>query len=237
MEIIVYENIEFADFWRNKLRQKKLNELFGEEGISFIKKYFMPHLGIPNNYWTFWDSKTIILNFSFDPRTIENVIALLLFGIVERIVDGMRQEKQRKKIESTVTDIKRFAEDIPETVQLKNKIIESTKRLEGQIKELNKKFEKEVAVLRDLKEVKEQFSWRASSFDVKRLKETYLDKEVFDAHVKRLDEKIENKTEALSIRIEDLKAIKFWSKRTVLEIALTIWGAFLTLYVAGIIKF
>ena len=55
--------------------------------------------------------------------------------------------------------------------------------------------------------------------------------------IKRLDEKIEESKETLNTRIDDLKAIKFWSKRTVLEIALTIWGAILTLYVAGILKF
>lgn len=236
MEIIVYENIELADFWRNEQRQEKLNELFGEEGINFIKSYFMPHLGAPNHYWTFWDSKTVILNFSFDPRTIKNGIALLLFGIVKQVVDGIRREKQRKKIKSTVTDLKRFAEGIPETVQLKKKIIESTKRLEGQIKNLNKKFEEEVSVLRDLVGAEEHLGWRAFSFDIKRLKETHLEKEVFDTHVRRLDEKIENKTEALNTRIEDLKAIKFWSKRTLLEIALTVWGSIMTLYVSGILK-
>ena len=100
-----------------------------------------------------------------------------------------------------------------------------------------KKFEEDFSALREMVGTDEHIGWKAFCSDLKHLKATHLEKEVFDAHIKRLDEKIENKIDALNTRIEDLKAIKFWSKRTVLEIALAVWGAFMTLYVAGIIKF
>ena len=73
--------------------------------------------------------------------------------------------------------------------------------------------------------------------DIEYLKKSHVHKEVFLVEIKRLDEKINRGLEALNTRIEDLKAIKFWSKRTLLEIALAIWGAIITLYATGILKF
>ena len=78
---------------------------------------------------------------------------------------------------------------------------------------------------------------RVYTTDVEYLKKTHVHKEVFLVEIKRLDEKINRGLEALNTRIEDLKAIKFWSKRTLLEIALAVWGAIVTLYATGILTF
>ncbi len=110
-------------------------------------------------------------------------------------------------------------------------------RLEKQ-EELVTTISEDVDGVRRLVGVSKEFQdWRLLISDVTRLKEEHISKREFDVDIKRLDEKIEKGFDSFNTRIEDLKAIKFWSKRTVLEIALTIWGVFLTLYVAGIIKF
>lgn len=122
--------------------------------------------------------------------------------------------------------------------ELRTKILEATERLENQVKQLDKKLKEEVSGMRRLIGTSEKYlDWKAFTTNFEHLKETHIAKDVFDVHMKRLDEKIEKGLEALNTRIEDLKAMKFWSKRTFLEIALAIWGAIVTLYATGILKF
>ena len=164
-------------------------------------------------------------------------LARTLFSFMEPQLNAILREKQRERIEETVDDLKRDAKSIPEGVELRAKIIENTRRLDSQMKQLDKKVKKEIGAIRKLVGTSKDFlDWKAFSTDVEHLKETHIAKDVFDVHIKRLDEKIDKGLEALNTRIEDLKAIKFWSKRTLLEIALAIWGAIVTLYATGILK-
>jgi len=68
--------------------------------------------------------------------------------------------------------------------------------------------------------------FKAFTADIGYLKKTHMNKEVLQSEIKRLDQ-----------RIEDLKAIKLWSKRTLLEIALAIMTVIAALYGTGVIKF
>lgn len=228
--IIVKENVDFEGFWE-KDENRKLSKTFG----VFYPNNLRP--SNPSGVSASWSANLVTLHLPEDPRYKINQIAEYFFKNIRSEISFIKREKQSKKIESTVEDIKRAVEAIPETVQLKKKIIDNTKRLEKQIEQQNKKFEEDFSALREMVGTDEHIGWKGFCSDIKHLKDTHLEREVFDAHIKRLDEKIERGIESLNTRIEDLKAIKFWSKRTFLEIALFIWGAILTLYVAGIIKF
>ncbi|HDQ05840.1 MAG TPA: hypothetical protein ENN36_03845 [Candidatus Bathyarchaeota archaeon] len=230
MTIIVKQNVDFKGFW-NKDENKKLNETFGGFHLDNVSPFN------PSGLSGSWSDILYALKLPEDPRHDINYIAEYFFRNIKMAIHFIERKRQSKKIESTVEDIKRDAEAIPETVQLRNKLIENTKRLEKQIGEQSKKYEEDFSAIRELLGTEEHVGWKVMCTDIKHLKDTHLEKEVFDVQIKRLDEKIENKTEALNTRIEDIKAIKFWSKRTILEIVLTIWGAFVTLYAAGILKF
>lgn len=111
-----------------------------------------------------------------------------------------------------------------------SELVEAGKKLEKALWEIDR-IHKTVEASKDFQDL------RAFITDVEALKKSHIHKDVFIAETKRLDEKIDRGLEALNTRIEDLKAIKFWSKRTLLEIALTIWGTIVTLYTTGILKF
>lgn len=160
---------------------------------------------------------------------------------------------QQEKIEKTTTAIKKEALEIPQK-ERRSKILEATKRIDEaliQLKRLDTYEKKILTIETEIKGVrkmigttKEFQDFRVFATDVEELKKSHTHKDIFIAEIKRLDEKIDNtldilktKIDALNIRIEDLKAIKFWSKRTLLEIALAILATIATLFATGILEF
>ena len=104
--------------------------------------------------------------------------------------------------------------------------IRNIRELEQHEKRLDK-IEQEIGGVRKMiGTTKEYQDFRVFTTDIEELKKSHVHKQVFQSEIKRLDQ-----------RIEDLKAIKFWSKRTLLEIALAIMAVIATLYGAGVIKF
>ena len=139
--------------------------------------------------------------------------------LIERSTDGLKESIAR----------------IPEK-DIREELLSNTKKIDKSLQEI-KRIDEEIDKVRQLVGVSQEYQdWRVLVSDVHRLKGEHVPREVFDTEIKRIDEKINKGLEALNTRIEDLKAIKFWSKRTVLEIALAVWGAIVTLYAAGIIK-
>jgi hypothetical protein len=238
MDIFVYENmpveelckkvIEHRGRWLDFLPEKDINSIFGFLGRG--SQSYSNHLV---SVWTSECSFSIHSDFDF--RSDRDY----LFDLSRRTISQESELTKRKaQIEKTVIDLKKDAEAIPEEIDLRSKIIKGTTELEDQIKELQKRLDTEVGGVRQLIGTSERFlDWKAFTTDVEHLKTTHIAKETFHSEIKRIDEKIDKSFEALNTRIEDLKAIKFWSKRTLLEIALAIWGAIVTLYAAGIIKF
>jgi len=89
------------------------------------------------------------------------------------------------------------------------------------------KIEEDICGVRRIIGVSKEFQdWRALTSDVETLKKKHVGKDLFESEVKRLDQ-----------RIDALKEVKFWSKRTFLEIILAIWGTIVTLYASGVLRF
>ncbi|PVX24873.1 MAG: hypothetical protein CW691_06235 [Candidatus Bathyarchaeum sp.] len=173
--------------------------------------------------------------------SLERCLTYLIWNMrLEQISDKLQVTRslvEGRQLRETMRGIKREAKTLTKG-ETKTKIIENTKKLETQINELKKKLDEETKSIHDIIGKSKGFlGWRDYVTDIGRLKDTHVLKQEFNSEIRRLDEKIEHKTDSLNTRIEDLKAIKFWSKRTILEIMLAIWGAIVSLYAGGFLKF
>jgi len=239
MEVFTFENETPEDYFSKISKEKpKWLELLGIGGIEAIHEDVkaMPHLAWVGDWSVQIVGESFLILKRSDPRSED----FFLFRIAQLFIKReFELKKRRKQIEESMGTIKKEAEAIP-TEELRTKIVKATERLEKQIEPLYEKYKKlesDVVGVRKLVGTKGFGEWRALTSDVEYLRTTHITRETLDAHIKRLDEKIDKGLEALHTRIEDLKAIKFWSKRTVLEIALAIMAIIATLYGAGVIKF
>jgi len=155
--------------------------------------------------------------------------------IFENVIEELKNT-QVDVIERTTNGLKKSISKIPEK-KTREELLATASKIGGALHEI-KRLDQEISKVRRLVgATKEIQDWKLLISDVERLKGEHVPREVFDTEVKRIDEKIDKGIEALNTRIEDLKAIKFWSKRTLLEIALAILAIIATLYGAGVIKF
>lgn len=146
------------------------------------------------------------------------------------------RDEQVNVIERTTARLKKSIAKIPEK-DTKKELLANTKKIDRSLNEI-RRLDEEIRKVRQLVGVtKEIQDWKLLISDVNRLKTEHVPREVFGTEVRRIDDRIDRGLEALNTRIEDLKAIKFWSKRTLLEIALAIMAVIATLYGAGVIKF
>ena len=232
MEIEVYESLTFENLSHIVSKEKpRWLELVNIREIESLAEFSIKR---KTEWFHRYFENAVLIGLAWDPRVSGVTLSDHLYKHLDEYV---QRETRRKKIAETVDNIKRDAREIP-VMELRTKIMEATERLEGQVKQLDKKLREEVSGVRRMIGTSEKYlDWKAFTSDFEHLKETHITREAFEAHVKRLDEKIDKGLDALNTRIEDLKAIKFWSKRTLLEIALAIWGTIVTLYAAGILKF
>jgi hypothetical protein len=164
------------------------------------------------------------------------------YGTSQEITQSFLRDANEELRTEQVDLIERSTDGLKESIaripkkDIREELLSSTKKIDKSLQEI-KRIDEEFDKFRQLVGVSQEFQdWRVLVSDVHRLKGEHVPREVFDTEMKRIDEKINKGLEALNTRIEDFKAIKFWSKRTVLEIALAVWGAIVTLYAAGIIK-
>lgn len=182
---------------------------------------------------------------NFDVRAIDP--RLRAGDIFDYGLKAAKDYVEKEKLKDTTKQLKRQITKVSEE-NIRSELLKTLKRLDEQQDALSV-FSEEINGFRKLVGSTREFQdWKAWLADIEHLKGTHVAKEVFDAKIEGLDKKIERGLEnlekrwnegakALNTRIEDLQAIKFWSKRTVLEIALVIWGTIVSLIAAGIIKF
>lgn len=160
-------------------------------------------------------------------------------GLADYIFKSVREELKNAQvdvIERSTSGLKESIAKIPKK-ETREELLVTTSKIDGALQEI-KRLDKEIGKVRQLMGVSQEYQdWKLLVSDVYRLKGEHVPREIFNTHIKRLDEKIDTGIKALDERIEDLKAIKFWSKRTLLEIALAIWGTIVTAYATGILKF
>jgi hypothetical protein len=163
-------------------------------------------------------------------------------GFARSLLTSLRTDiksAQVKTIEKTTEELKKRIPKIPE--KDREEFLGYATKIDAALQEIARidaKYSEEIGGVRKIIGASEEFQdFRVFTTEVEDLKKTHIPKDVFVSEVKRLDEKIDKGLQALNTRMEDLKAIKFWSKRTLLDIALAILAVLATLYGAGVLKF
>lgn len=147
--------------------------------------------------------------------SIENNTATLKNYIIKsKPLNTVELTEITKEIDSALQEIKRIDEHDKKLVSVEKDIV-GMRRIVGESKDFQE--------------------WRVLTPEVQRLKDEHISRKEFESDIKRLDEKIDS----VNTRIKDLREIKFWSKRAVLDIALaivaTVSTAIAALLAAGII--
>jgi hypothetical protein len=229
---VAFENVAFEDFSSRFLREIELLRSIDtrefQEIVSFVRGTARGYLG---GHWRLFTKAFV--GVTGDIRPVSKLLSDKALMNIDSIIVSIDKKEQRRRIKEAIEVIKKDAETI-DGEKLRRKVMMNIGRLEKRIKEMNTKFEDSTNRLRRMIGTSEKYlDWKAFSSDIEHLKETHVTKGEFKSEIKRLGEKID----AVNVRIEDLKAIKFWSKRTLLEMALAIIAAIATLYGAGVIKF
>jgi hypothetical protein len=151
MEIIVLENVAFEDFFANVLHEPRFLELFGKKETEIFAREVKGFARRALEDKTMWLSMStnlevtsgLLLAFREDPRSklSKYEFSETMHSSLDWALKDFSREKQRKKIEETVGDIKRDAKEIP-VIELRTKIVEATERLDGQIKQLDEQHKK-----------------------------------------------------------------------------------------------
>jgi len=138
---------------------------------------------------------------------------------IEKITSVLRKEKGRiieEALPPESLDITKLPLQEPTPAQVK--------RFEKYERKLSL-VEQEIGGVRRLIGVTKEFQdWRLLVSDVLTIKRDYTTQSIFQSEIARLDQ-----------RIEDLKAIRFWSKRTLVDIILAIIALIATLIAADVI--
>jgi len=138
-------------------------------------------------------------------------------------------------IDRSAAGLKKSIAKIPEK-EMREELLGQTKRIDDAVREINR-IGTDVSNVRQMIGTTKEFQdWRMLILDVSRLKEEHMSIVEIKAQIDRLDERID----ALHTRINDLKDIRFWSKRTILDISLAALATATTiiagLLAAGILK-
>jgi hypothetical protein len=157
----------------------------------------------------------------------EEVAEILVRDSIQKAREFARL-RQVDLIEDSTIGLKKSIARIPEK-DVREEILATAKKIDGALQEV-KRIDEEISKVRQLVGRSKEFQdWKLLISDVDRLKGENVPRGVFESEVKRLDQKIDS-----------LREIKFWSTRTVVDIALAIIATVSTiiaaLLAAGIIK-
>jgi len=159
---------------------------------------------------------------------------------IESIANDVMKTIETNAISRRANEIKLEAEKLVNKAQ-RAKLLEATEEIQASLEQINRieqhekkiaAMEGEIAGVRKLIGSSREFQdWKVLVDDVATFKKTpHVSKDLFESEIKRLDQ-----------RIDSLKEIKFWSKRTILDIALAVLATASTVIVgllgAGIIHF
>ena len=194
MTIIVKEDADFEGFW-DKNENKKLNETFGGFHLDNVRP------SNPSGLSGIWTDISYVLQLPEDPRHKTNYIAEHFFRNTKIVIYLIERKKQSKKIESTVNNLKRNVEALPNDSEFKRQIMRTIINLDSQMKELDKRVDEEVLEFRKLVGNSEGLlDWKMYSGDMDFLKKTHVTKEIFTSEIKRLED-------IINIRIDSIQSI------------------------------
>jgi len=146
-----------------------------------------------------------------------------------------------RRIQETTGELRQDAMSITQK-EIRTRVLESTGAIEVALRQMRRldPLERSVtAIQEEIKGVrtligatKEFQEFRVLTSEVDRLSREHVSKDVFDETVRRLDQQLE----ALTTRFNDLRETKFWSRRTLIDIALGLIAAISTIYAAKLAR-
>jgi hypothetical protein len=216
MEFIVHSDVQITpqEFFRERAKERpELSERFGrlEREYDRLEK---DHRSVST--WSFEKGLFYILSkhdfLSEDPKSFASnevaSFARMVFSHGERETIGSKAEEIKSEAgkivdENLRTKLLKAADEIETSLTKMKRLDEHDQKIaviEGEIE----------GVRRLIGTTKEYQDWRVLVSDVAEFKKTpHVTKDLFDSEIKRLDQ-----------RIDALKEIRFWSKRTIIDIVL-----------------
>lgn len=242
MEFIIHEKLEInPQTFLNEHIKKDPNWLQWSKEMqkTNARKIFL-HNTKPASWgaesWRWLDEKSSIYSFYREIRSQDPQKHAL--ERAQRVAETARErlELQRKKeIEKAAKTLKRFVPQVAEK-RIRSKLLETTGKIDSALAQMKRideherkigMIEEEIGGVRRLIGVSKEFQdWRTLTSTVEDLKMNQISREIFNSEIKRLDQ-----------RINDLKTIKLWSIRTIIEILLAIAALIATLIATGVIRF
>lgn len=159
---------------------------------------------------------------------------------VKAIARDARKYAETETIESKTEEIKSEAEKVLDE-NLRERLLKAAEEIEYSLNEMKRldEHERKISAIEGeidgvrklIGKTKEYQDWKALVSEVAEFKKTpHVAKELFESEIKRLDQ-----------RIDALREIKFWSKRTIIDIILAVIATASTiiaaLFAVGVLHF
>jgi hypothetical protein len=222
-------NFKDASYFFDKRTQERL------KGGRIQTGYSWTSLGDDASIYLFED----LIKVRPDPESYANMI---FEDVRKNALERLRSRNRITKYETIKEEVEAIKQDIKriDDSYLRSRLLESAKKIDetiSAVKTLEKheqrlsQIEQEIGGVRKMiGTTKEYQDFRVLATDVDDLKKSHVHKDVFESEIKRLDQ-----------RIDSLREIRFWSKRTIVDIVLaviaTVSTTIATLLATGIIKF
>jgi len=151
MLTIIFEKVAIKDLSFKATQDPRLLELLGQERTENLVREIKRKVQAArkDRYWSAKSEPLDSINgFLLFHREIPSLgeakyeLSDIMFRHMTFNLDLIMREKQKEKIEETVSNLKRDAELIPENFELRTKIIENTQRLDSQFKQLDEQYKK-----------------------------------------------------------------------------------------------
>jgi len=233
LEVVVHLNVDSNIVsYLSKLKEKNLSARTFERFEKIVRSFFGPFHVDPSLAFEISDDDVLFgLHSEFSIE--EEDPAITARSNVEHIMREVLRETESSAISKNAEEIKAAAEQVSDQNQ-RNKLLKAAEGIEAslsKLKRLDVHDEKIAAMEGEIRGVrkligssKEYQDWRVLVEDVADFKRTpHVTKELFESEIKRLDQ-----------RIDSLKEIKFWSKRTILDVCLAALAASSTI-IAGLL--
>jgi len=195
---------------------------------------------------TYGDERAFLLFTEEKARKNPEWIAKALIRSIKSSFYEYHMDTQREQIGESTSKLKKDATLIP-APNIRTRVLDAADKIDNALRQMEhlKKYDKrlgfieqEIGGVRKLIGVtKEYQDFIVLTSTVDEIKKNYVNRPLFDETIKRVDERING----VNTRIEDIKTIKFWSKRTIIDVIL---GAIATtstliaaLLAAGILHF
>lgn len=228
MEIKIHENVQSPNVSEFARRYSFFTETTSEVNSLLASKSELVFTYMNHSKFAFARDRDPVLFAKSILRSLSiatsSILARSRLDAIGGFFDQMRSTIARVSQKGIRTELTEMTEKIDEALK-------EIKRIDEHETKLNE-LERDIGGVRTLIGASEKYQeWRVLTSDVNALKRMpHVSKEVFDSEIKRLDQ-----------RIDALKEIKFWSRRTIVDVILAVIATASTtiagLLAAGIIHF